>query len=379
MLTDRDLIEEIDALRPLAYEVIDFVHGHPELGHAEHECSAYLAGTLARGGYEVERGVGDMPTAFRARLTGVRPGRTVGIVVLYDAVPAVRSDGRLQATHSCGHGPMSGGVTAAALALAALRERMAGEVVIMGCPADEIHAPGTVEHGGGKALSAAAGLWDDVDVALYAHPERNDTVTLASLWMRRERATVSGQRSLRANDDQRALVALRDLGAILDRLPPDRVLVEEVHARGDVEEGAGLVLDATFLVFGDDERTLEAEGRPLRAALPEARWTLGPVVCGVRPNDAVTAAVASAFAAAGRGFVADPPPLPFATDFGNISQRVPAALIGIGRPGGWGFHTDAGAQEFAGPAGREVAVAMAQVLALSTARLVEPGPGLEAG
>jgi hypothetical protein len=39
--------------------------------------------------------------------------------------------------------------------------------------------------------------------------------------------------------------------------------------------------------------------------------------------------------------------LPFGTDFGNVSQRVPAALIGIGRPGGWAFHTDGGAEQFA--------------------------------
>jgi hypothetical protein len=86
----------------------------------------------------------------------------------------------------------------------------------------------------------------------------------------------------------------------------------------------------------------------------------------------VTAAVAEAFGAFGRSFVADPPPLPFATDFGNISRRAPAALIGVGHPGGWAFHTDEGAAEFASPAGEEAAVAVARVLALAAARLVEP-------
>ena len=53
------------------------------------------------------------------------------------------------------------------------------------------------------------------------------------------------------------------------------------------------------------------------------------------------------FAAFGRPFEPDPGTLPFATDFGNITQRVPAALIGIGRPEGWSFHTDEGAEQFA--------------------------------
>jgi metal-dependent amidase/aminoacylase/carboxypeptidase family protein len=89
----------------------------------------------------------------------------------------------------------------------------------------------------------------------------------------------------------------------------------------------------------------------------------------VRPDPGVTSAVAAAFAAAGRSFVPDPPPLPFATDFGNISRRVPAALIGIGRPEGWKFHTDEGAAEFASEAGLDAAMTIARVLSLSAVRL----------
>jgi metal-dependent amidase/aminoacylase/carboxypeptidase family protein len=93
----------------------------------------------------------------------------------------------------------------------------------------------------------------------------------------------------------------------------------------------------------------------------------------VQPDGAVTAAVEAAFGAAGRaGFVPDPPPLPFATDFGNISHRVPAALIGVGRPEGWAFHTDLGREQFTGEAGFEAAIATARVLALSGSRLTEP-------
>ena len=48
--------------------------------------------------------------------------------------------------------------------------------------------------------------------------------------------------------------------------------------------------------------------------------------------------------ALGRHFV-DPGRFPFGTDFVNVSQRVPSALIGIGRPAG-GPHTDDGAEQF---------------------------------
>jgi metal-dependent amidase/aminoacylase/carboxypeptidase family protein len=106
---------------------------------------------------------------------------------------------------------------------------------------------------------------------------------------------------------------------------------------------------------------------------PSDGWSEGRTVQGVRPDAGVTAAVAAAFAAAGRsGFVPDPPPLPFATDFGNISHAIPAALMGVGREGGWAFHTDEGAAQFASEDGLDAALTMARVLALASVRLAEP-------
>ena len=105
MIADGELLAAVDARAAMVGEVIRFVHEHPELGHEEHECARYLCGTFAGAGLEVERGVGGMQTAFRATLHGARPGRSVGLVCLYDAVPAVRPDGRVEPVHSCGQRP----------------------------------------------------------------------------------------------------------------------------------------------------------------------------------------------------------------------------------------------------------------------------------
>ncbi|HVT52587.1 MAG TPA: M20/M25/M40 family metallo-hydrolase [Dongiaceae bacterium] len=371
-ISDSEALAAVEAETETARDVMRFVHGHAELAHEEHRCSAHVAATLEHAGYAVERGVGGMPTAFRASLSGARPGRSVGLVALYDAVASIREDGSIAPVHSCGHGPIAGGVSAAALALAKLRDRLAGKIVIFGCPADEIHAPGTVEHGSGKALSASAGLWNGIDAALYAHPEFINTVSKRSLWMRRDYARISGRRSLKAGQVTAPMAALRPLADLVERLPPDQVMLEQMHLEGDVEEGTGLVLNATFLIFAEDEAGIAAHAKTLRATLTGAAWREGAAISGVRPNERVTAAVAEAFAATGRDFVANPPPLPFATDFGNVSQIVPAALIGIGRPGGWKFHTDEGAREFAGPAGEEAALGIARVMTLAATRLTEP-------
>jgi metal-dependent amidase/aminoacylase/carboxypeptidase family protein len=350
---------------------MQFVHDHPELGHEEHECSRHLCETLDAAGLDVDRGVAGMETAFRATFRGSRPGAMVGLVCLYDAVPAVRPDGRIEAVHSCGHGPISGGAVGAALALAELREHLAGAVAVMGCPSDEIHAPGSIARGGGKALSAEAGLWDDVDAALYAHPEFIDTVSFESRWMRRVTATVSGARSLETADQLPLRAALAALETARANVPND-VMLERMELDGDVEEGTGLALRATFLLFADAEKDVGQRLSVLQGALPDADWDLGRVVEAVRPNDRVTAAVAAAFHALGRDFVSDPPRLPFATDFGNISRRCPAALIGVGREGGWAFHTDEGAAQFASSDGEVAAITIAQVLALAAADLSEP-------
>jgi metal-dependent amidase/aminoacylase/carboxypeptidase family protein len=373
MIDDARVLATVDGKGVLARSVIEFVHGHPELGHEEHACASFLVDALSDAGLAAELGAGGMETAFRAVLDGGRPGRTVGIVALYDAVPAVADDGSIRPTHSCGHGPIAGSVVAAAAALAEHRAELAGSIVVIGCPSDEIHAPGTVARAGGKLLSLEAGLWNDVDVALYCHPEFLDTVNLKSLWMRRDRLVVAGTRSLRADAEQAPLVALRALLAATGSQPADRLMLEHVTFDGDVEEGTGLYLEATVLLFAQDADELAALTRAVRGAVPSGGWSEGKTVKGVQPDAGVTATVEAAFRAAGRtGFVPDPPPLPFATDFGNISHAVPAALIGVGREGGWAFHTDEGAAQFASEDGVEAALTIARVLALSALRLGEP-------
>jgi len=367
---DQQILAAVESKRDAALATHRFVHEHAELSHQERECTQYLCEVLEEAGLEVERGIAGLETAFRATLHGSRAGRTVGLVALYDAVPVFRPDGTIEPVHSCGHDAISGGVVATALALSDLRQDLPGSLVVFGCPGDEIPAPLTVELGGAKAVTAAAGLWDGVDAALYAHPEFEDTVFLSSRWMRRDRAMVTGTRSL-AGEPEAPIDALLAAVEVVKSLPPADAIVEHVALDGDVEEGGGLAVRIHFLLRSDDEAGLDELAAPLRKALPNAVWSSDAVVCGLRPDADVTQAVKEAVGALGGDFVDDPGQLPFGTDFGNVSQRVPSALVGIGRPGGWAFHTDEGAEQFAQD-GEECALSIARVLALASARLLEP-------
>jgi metal-dependent amidase/aminoacylase/carboxypeptidase family protein len=366
---DQRILGAVESKREAALAVHRFVHAHPELSHAEHECARYLCDLLEEAGLDVERGIAGMDTAFRATLRGSRPGRSVGLVALYDAVPVFRPDGTIEPVHSCGHDAIPAGVVATALAFADFRDELPGSLVVFGCPADEIPAALTVEIGGGKAVTAAAGLWDGVDAALYAHPEFEDTVFLSSRWMRRDRAMVTGTRSLAGEPESPIEAVLAAINAVKS-LPPADAIVEHVALEGDVEEGGGLVVRIHFLLRADEEAGLGDLAESLRAALPDAVWSSDPIVCGLRPDAEVTRAVREAVLALGGEFVDEPAQLPFGTDFGNVSQRVPSALIGIGRPGGWAFHTDEGAAQFAQD-GEECALSIARVLSLASARLFE--------
>ena len=352
----------------LIRETIGFIHAHPELPHEEHESSAHLMALLGSLGLEVEAGLSGMATGFSATLRGAHEGRTVGIVALYDAVASVPPEGGIRAVHSCGHGPISGAVVGALAALAAQRDSLSGSVVVMGCPADEIHAPGTIARGSGKALSAAAGAWDGIDAAMYVHPEYIDTVSQSSLWMRRITGRVSGTRSLAEGASQLPLDATAAAAAAARLLPAGRGMLERLELDGDVEEGGGLVTRMTFLVWADDEAGLDELGAQLRGGI-DATWADRATVPSIVPDDGLTAAIADAFRAAGRDFVDDPPALPFATDFGAVSRRVPSALIGVGRADGWAFHSPIGEEQFASEDGVAAALAMAEVLALSASRL----------
>ncbi len=357
---------------PLVRDVMTFIHEHAELAHAERESSTHLARVLGDLGLVVERGIAGMDTAFRATLRGGLPGRAVGLVANYDAVPSVPATGGFEPIHACGHGPLAAGVLAAVAALAADRDHLAGSVVVMGCPADEIHAPGTVARGGGKAISAAAGAWDGIDVALYAHPEFLDTVWAASAWMRRDTARFHGNRTLVDGAPQSVLRAVSTLLGAATSGPAAQVMLEALHLDGDVEEGTGLGALARFLIWAPDEAGIDELAAGLRASVP-AEWDSGPVVPGITPDAAVGDVVAAAHRAAGRNYVEPPMALPFATDFGAISRIVPSALIGLGRPGGWSFHTPEGAAQFASEDGLQAGLDVATVLALAADRLAAPG------
>ena len=148
-----------------------------EPGMLEYRSAAYLTEALEAEGFQVERGVAGMPTAFVASYGSGDP--VIGILAEYDALgglsqnPVARQDPRIKggAGHGCGHSLFGAGSVGAAMAVAhAIKAgELNGTVVLFGTPNEE----GVV----GKAYMARDGLFDDLDACLHWHPSDENEVS----------------------------------------------------------------------------------------------------------------------------------------------------------------------------------------------------------
>jgi aminobenzoyl-glutamate utilization protein B len=137
----------------------------------ETRSAALLADYAEARGFEVERGVAEMPTAFVASYGSGRP--VIGFMGEYDALPGLsqkavpRREAREEGApgHGCGHNLFGPASLAAAVAIKELIASgdLRGTVRFYGTPAEE--------DVGGKLYMLRAGLFDDVDVALAWHPD----------------------------------------------------------------------------------------------------------------------------------------------------------------------------------------------------------------
>jgi amidohydrolase len=144
----------IDAAWPELEAIALDLHAHPELAFEERRSAAVLADALRAAGFAVEVGVGGLGTAFTARRRFGPGGPRVALLAEYDALPEIG--------HACGHNLIATAALGAARALAEALVADSGEVLVIGCPAEE--------GGGGKILLLDAGAFQGIDAALMFHP-----------------------------------------------------------------------------------------------------------------------------------------------------------------------------------------------------------------
>jgi amidohydrolase len=147
------------AVREVADELVRIsreIHAHPELALKEFHAAGQLVPFLEQQGFDVRRPVYGMDTAFRAEW-GHGPV-TIAICSEYDALPEIG--------HACGHNLIAAVGVGAAVGLKAAIDPSDALIVVLGTPAEE--------GSGGKVIMANQGCFDDIDVAMMAHPSAVD-------------------------------------------------------------------------------------------------------------------------------------------------------------------------------------------------------------
>ena len=139
------------------------IHANPELMFEEERSSSWVAEALLAGGFAVDHGVCQLPTAFVA--TAGQGPLTVAICAEYDALPGVG--------HACGHNVIAAAAVGAGLALAPLVDDLGLTVKVMGTPAEE--------GGGGKILMLERGAFSGVNAAMMVHPFPVESVRMPCL------------------------------------------------------------------------------------------------------------------------------------------------------------------------------------------------------
>jgi len=154
---------EIDAHRHQLSELSLKIHSNPELGFQEVKAATWLTQYLEENGFSVERGICELPTAFRGSYGQGKPA--IAILAEYDALPNLG--------HACGHNLIAAIAVGAGVASKLAIDRFGGSILVIGTPSEELN--------GGKAIMAERGAFDNVDMAMMVHPATHDTATTKAI------------------------------------------------------------------------------------------------------------------------------------------------------------------------------------------------------
>jgi amidohydrolase len=134
--------------------------------------------------------VADLPTAFTGRAGTGSP--RIAFLAEYDALPGLG--------HACGHNLIGTASLGAALAVKTILNQVEGEVLLVGCPAEE--------KGGGKIPLAETGVFTGTDAAMLVHPSNRTEMVKLALGMRELTVEFFGKASHAAAAPEQGVNAL---------------------------------------------------------------------------------------------------------------------------------------------------------------------------
>ncbi len=338
-----------------------------------------LRNFLRQQGFSVRTGAAGLATAFVARRSLGRRGPRIAFLAEYDALPGIG--------HACGHNLIGAAAAGAGAALAKGLHGGAGEVLVVGTPAEE-----TI---GGKVLMTERGVFRRVDCALMFHPSTENRVYTTSLACHSLQVTFHGRAAHAVSSPEKGINALDALIRLFIDLHRRRHrLPREVRMPGVIVEGghrANIVPDRAtgrFTLRARDLRTLRRVEACFRDAVRDAARATGARAdilaldhpyAEMRTNRALADLFKEELRRLGRRTVDTPRKKMGSLDMGNVSQVVPSIhpYVAIAPPT-VPLHSRAFARLAGGARGRAGLRAATTALALVGLRVLSDNGALHA-
>lgn len=306
------------------------IHQNPELGFEEFNALKWQKEFLEQQGFTVKTPFAGMETAYRAE-TG-RGTPVFSFVAEYDALKGLG--------HACGHNLIAGTALGAGAALAEImrQEDIPGTVVVLGTPAEE--------GGGGKVLMVNNGGIECIDAVIMAHPAGTTMGDAGSLAMESYSVTYHGQSSHAAAFPHRgrnALDAIRLLYNGVDawrQQLPDNCRIHGIITKGG--EAPNIIPDEASCFFFLRSRSNEflqnmverfkkiAQGASLMTDTEMKLHQEDLPYKARKANQVLNEAFLDEAEQMGFETIRPKRPAMGSSDFGDISQEVPAAHVFFG-------------------------------------------------
>lgn len=218
----KQLTEELKNIETDLYEMSEHLYHHPEIGDEEYESMKLLVNFLRSHDFQVETGIVNRPTAFKAEYQSGKPGPTIAFLAEYDALPGIG--------HGCGHNLIGTMSVGAGVALSKLLGETGGNVVVLGTPAEETN--------GAKVPMSAEGVFEGIDVAMILHPGNESSESGKSLAMDALRFRYQGKSSHAAASPEKGINALDSVLQLFSGINALREHVSsDVRIHGIITEG----------------------------------------------------------------------------------------------------------------------------------------------
>jgi amidohydrolase len=188
----KKVIQEIERIESELRDLNEAIYAEPELGGEEYKACQVHIQFLQKHGFQVETQYQGIPTAFKAILESVNPGPTIAYLAEYDALPDIG--------HGCGHNLLGTVSSGAGVVLGKMLPEVGGRVIVFGTPAEETN--------GFKVDMAEKGAFDDIAVAMIAHPGANHCRSGRSLAMDAVEFTFLGKAAHAAEKPEAGINAL---------------------------------------------------------------------------------------------------------------------------------------------------------------------------